>query len=167
MRSTSSHACPNSARSYPVLGARPLMGRVANRSIALVANAGCVLGAATAAACGIRFVVSGSSGAPVSWTDDDDGVALAVAPAAAAAGEVVVSGEAAFRPAGPAQPTRTGRTSRALIPATVKVKARGGNVSPLNKGPAISRAFCLAKTGYGKNLFPRTAEDAETGENLR
>lgn len=102
MRSTSAHAWPNSARSYPVFGALPLMGRVASRSIARVANAGCPFGAVTGTPCATRYGVSGSSGAPVSWavgTDDGAALAVAVGLAVAAAAGAVLPEAAASRSA--------------------------------------------------------------------
>ena len=66
------------------------MGRVASRSTAFVAKAGCVFGAVTLTPFATTNVVSGSRGEP-----DGVGVACATAPASDVAAEVSVADEAA------------------------------------------------------------------------
>ncbi|VXC50159.1 exported hypothetical protein [Arthrobacter sp. 9AX] len=117
LRSTSSHAYPNSARSYPVLGALPLMGRLASRSSALVTTSACAFGAA-AACWAIASGVSGLSSSAVSVTagaDDGAGAASAVGLAWAGAAAAVLADAAASRSAENAR-------GKATAPATKSAK---------------------------------------------
>src|SRR4051794_22789419 len=82
------------------------MGRVASRSRAFVAYAGCAFGAAAVTPAASTKVLSGSRGSPVSFAvgvrvgvDDGDAVAAAVGLAFTGAALAVLSAEAASRSA--------------------------------------------------------------------
>ena len=112
-----------------------MMGRVASRSTALVAKAGCVFGAVTLTPLATRYGVSGSSGAP-----DGGGVALAAVLAWDVAAEVlleavvgscvVVPGAAAEHPTISAKEAATAMAHAFRLAPTTYLEARARRGGP-------------------------------------